>query len=140
MSEKFSLTQKFYHYKEKQRSPQTKEEQRKLNAMLKKKERQGGIVFGYHGTSATRAREIQQNGFQDARCVEGGFGVYFWDDDYPNNALAPARKKAEEDGDNQYAVIEARCTNARPDFLMGRPQWLVNSGNIEILDIQFYEK
>jgi hypothetical protein len=135
-----NMPEKFYQYEEQQKSPQTEEELRKLNTMIEKKERQGGIVYGYHGTSAKRAREIQQKGFQDTRCVEGEFGVYFWDDDYPNNALAPARKKAEEDGDNQYAVIKARCTNARPDFLMGRPQWLVNSGDIEILDIQFYEK
>lgn len=111
-----------------------------MNRMLVKKERQGGLVFGYHGTSAKRAREILAHGFKDHTCVEGGFGVHVWDDEFQSNAVFPGKNRAIEEDDSQYAVIRVRCREAAPDLLMGRPQWLALAKNIEILDVQFFDR
>ncbi|HBQ50792.1 hypothetical protein A3B42_04050 [Candidatus Daviesbacteria bacterium RIFCSPLOWO2_01_FULL_38_10] len=123
-------------YREPQvRGPQSQEQLDSLNRMIAKKERQGGVVKGYHGTSASLGREIMRGGFKDQRDAEGGFGIYFWDEEVANNARLYGQDKAKKLGESEYAVIEAELNDPRPDFLMGRPQWVVNGDNANILNI-----
>ncbi len=127
-------------YREPQVSgPQSQEQLDSLNRMLAKKERQEGVVKGYHGTSASLGREIMEGGFNDQRDAEGGFGIYFWDEEVANNARWHGQDKAKKLGENEYVVIEAQLNDPRLDFLMGRPQWVANRDNAKILNITYYK-
>jgi hypothetical protein len=109
-----------------------------INRMVEKLKRQGRIVEGAHGTSAVRARIIMENGFEDYTCVERSFGVHFHDIEYEGNAHGHGRTKAKKEGDSEYAIITAKLFDPSPDFLMGRPQWLVLAKNIEILGVSYF--
>lgn len=120
------------------RGPQSQREIDGLNEMIAKKERQQGVLEGFHGTSASRARSIQETGPENYRCVEGEFGVWFHDDEKKGNAQLHGIDKAREDGDSQYAIIRARSAEARPD-LRGRPQWIAAADKLEILSVEFFD-
>lgn len=122
-----------------QRGPQTQEQLNNFNRMIAKKERQGGLVTGYHGTAESLAREIMEKGFENNRDIEGGYGVYFWDEEVSGNAREHGREKAKRLGEEVYAVIEAQLKNARPDLVMGRPQWVTSAEDATIKNVIFYK-
>ena len=109
-----------------------------LYRMIRKKERQNGMLEGFHGTSASRARAALENGFVDQRCVEGEIGIWFHDDKLPRNAHLHGQDKAREDGETEYAVIKARSMESRLD-LRGRPQWVAPAKSLEILSVEFFK-
>lgn len=109
-----------------------------INNMVEKLKRQGRFVEGAHGTSAVRARIIMENGFENYTCVERSHGVHFHDIDYQGNAHGHGKTKARKEGDSEYAIITARLFDPSPDFLMGRPQWLVLAKNIAILGVSYF--
>ena len=109
-----------------------------LNVLLKKKKICKGKVIGYHGTSASRAKSIGINGFRNSVCVEGHYGVWFWDEDYRNNSIPAAQDKSKEDGDLEYAIIKAELDSPIPDLSpLARPQWRATKDRIKILGVEY---
>lgn len=98
--------------------------------------RGGGVVRGFHGTSASNAKAIERVGLTNQLCVEGETGVWFWDEDVAQNAAYNAQRKARETGDSQGAVIEGNLRHPRPDQ-KGRKQWLANASDVEITGIKY---
>lgn len=76
-----------------------------IEAMLRTKELNGGIVIGYHGTSATKAREIEANGFENKVAVDKRSGVFAWDESMKENATSFGKKRAEQDGDASHYYL-----------------------------------
>lgn len=105
--------------------------------MREKKEAQGGIARGFHGTSALRARAMELTGkFNNYTCILGMYGVHFHDEDRGDNAHAHGRYKAQDDKDNQYAVMEVSSPAAVPN---GYPyQWIAHAESITILNVKYY--
>jgi hypothetical protein len=127
------------------RIPGNPEPERRKNVerLVRKSKENGGIVIGFHGISATRARRIAVSGFEDRAPERGQWrdvkGVYFWDEEYKRNALGPGRNRASEDGDDEFAVVEASLLNPAPDYKMLRPQWRALANNIALLAIRYYD-
>lgn len=111
---------------------------------IEKLERQGGIVLGEHGTSASKGCIIRSEGFKDFVDREirprGEIvsGVWFWDsDEVPRAAHTNGVARAKEFHEDEYAIVYARLTNPIPDF-KNRPQWFVTADRIEIIKIDFH--
>lgn len=99
---------------------------------------QGDVVIGMHGTSAAIARQIEKDGLQNYRCVEGYYGVWFADDSVPSLAETHGTRKALKQGDSSYAVITAQLKYPQPDT-KGRKQWLADASNTQVLKVEYYE-
>lgn len=108
-----------------------------IDKMILRRDRSRGIVIGFHGTSLRRALEIQNDGFKNCLCDEGGFGVYFWDEKFRDNAFTFAKEKAQKDGHKTIAIFKAKIYHPEPDWLKARPQWIVDANNIEIIQTYF---
>ena len=109
----------------------------RVKRMLEKRRGLGGLICGFHGTSQKRARRIMKCGFKNCRCDEGGYGVYFWDEEFRKNALEFARKKAVDDDDNSIAIIKVIANKPEPDWLEGRPQWIAPAEKIGIIKVEY---
>jgi len=96
-----------------------------------------GQIIGYHGTSASIARQIVANGFTNQLCVEGANGVWFWDGRMRDTAHYNGVRKAEELRERKYAVISARLDNPEPDR-KGRLQWLATADRIHLLSVDYF--
>lgn len=114
-----------------------------VNRIMAQRDRNGGVAIGAHGTSATRAAQILVVGFEDCVPERGGFqdqrGVYFWDEEYANNAFMPGRQRAQEDGDDSFAVILARLCRPSPDYVRYRPQWRALARDVTITEVRYYD-
>ena len=120
------------------KGPQTEEDLRRFNDNLGRKAANGGIIIGYHGTSASIGKIIEESGFEDYTSVDGTVGVWFWEEGWRDNAISPGEKKANEQGDLEYAIIKAKLTNPAPDLSpFARPQWKANKDQIEILGVEY---
>lgn len=118
----------------------TKGQFKMFNKMLAKIKKQSEEVVGWHGTSGKIGKIIKDQGFKNFRCQEGGYGVYFWDEDCRDKAIEIARERMSGNGDKEFALIKAKIKNPNPDLLMGRPQWLAEAEKIKILSIEFFKK
>ena len=110
-----------------------------IEKMLQTKEQNGGVVIGYHGTSASRAREIESTGFENKVAVDQRSGVFAWDEDMQENAINFGKSRAIKDGDSEFAIVRVEMTNPEPDYHQGRRgEWKAYADKVKILDIQFY--
>jgi hypothetical protein len=110
-----------------------------IDAMLQRKEKNHGVVIGYHGTSASRARMIEANGFENRVAVDQRTGVFAWDETMKDNAKSFGKDRAKKDGDSQYAVIVLEMTNPEPDYLQGRNgEWKAYADQTKVLSVQYY--
>ena len=117
--------------------PQIRAEHMRIyQELCRKLEKHNGRIVGFHGTSADIARVIEEVGFKDQVCVEGGYGIWFYDEDVANTAEIAAKRKAQERGQSRGAVIRAELSNPKPDT-KGRKQWLAHSSSITVLDVQY---
>jgi hypothetical protein len=94
-------------------------------------------THGYHGTSARIAREIKANGFKT-------YGdIFFALFDNLSFAERHGHRRAEEEGDEHYAVIHARFPSSPVKFgLGGGDQVQVSpeqSHLIQVIDILFFD-
>lgn len=114
-----------------------------VNRLMAKLDRNGGIAIGAHGTSATCAAQILVGGFEDRVPKRGGFkdqrGVYFWDEEYADNASIPGRQRAQEEGDDSFAVVWARLYRPSPDYKQYRPQWRALACDVTITEVRYYD-
>lgn len=120
------------------KGPQTEEDLKRFNDNLRRRNANGGIIIGYHGTSASIGKIIEESGFEDYTSVDGTVGVWFWEEECRNNAISPGETKAKIQGELKYAIIKAKLTNPAPDLSpLARSQWSANKDKIEILGIEY---
>lgn len=107
--------------------------------MLRKRERQGGIVIGYHGTSAANAREIEANGFKNHMSADGRSGVFAWDENWMTNAIYFGKDRAQRLGESEYAIIKVEMTKPEPDYAHGRAgEWKAWADTTKVLEVEYY--
>jgi len=105
---------------------------------LARREANGGVIIGYHGISASKARIIESHGFAPFRANDYTFGVWFWEEDCREHAIQAAIHQAEQSHESTYALLHARLHHPTPDFLYGTPKWIVHPEGIEILGFQYF--
>lgn len=111
----------------------------RIDTMIDFRDNCGGEVIGYHGTSGLRGCSIADKGFVNTRCIEGGYGVYFWNGENKKNAWTFAVDKASQENDDKIAIIKARIWYPEPDWLEARPQWIVDAKCIFIEEISYFD-
>lgn len=110
---------------------------RKLSENLRRKQENGGVIFGYHGTSATEGRVIETNGFSHYSCAEI-YTVWFWEEQWKDNAIIDGEKKAIGRGDTKYTIIYARLKDPIPDLSpQALPKWVSTREKIQFKGIEY---
>jgi hypothetical protein len=103
----------------------------------------GGIATGYHGTSASAAHSILEDGFRNSHPtrLDQNSAVYFTDGD-DEKCLAGAQSyginKALWNNEREYAVFRATFRDPEPDFMTGQSIWAVPARNIIMYSVEFY--
>ncbi|MFC1698018.1 hypothetical protein ACFL1H_06770 [Nanoarchaeota archaeon] len=118
--------------------PQSMDAIKRFNANLKRFKDNDGIMIGYHGTSGSMGKVIEQEGFKNYKSIDGTVGVWFWEDKFQSNAGMAGEKKAKELKEDEYAVIKAELTKPDADFSpYARPIWRAQKDKIKILGIEY---
>ena len=97
-----------------------------------------GVLIGLHGTSASRALLIMENGFKDHESVRGLEGVYFWGQEHPEEAMRSGYSRALAEGENDLAIIEAELYRPAQDIERPETAWWSLAADIGIKAVQYY--
>lgn len=108
-----------------------------IHPRLIKRLQQDKPIKGFHGTCAEFGHQIEDEGFANQICIEGEYGIWFWDEEAQNNAIIKGQYKATQKGDTEYAVVEAELHKPQPDT-KGRPQWLVDARDAKITSVRYF--